>query len=63
MFNLLSIVVLGMSNFVSKHFIDDMCVVVVVPASTTMKGVTFHSFVMMLLMSHFCSLLGEGFYT
>ena len=42
--------IVGLS-FVSKFFIEGMCVVALVHATSTMSGATFHPFVMMLLMS------------
>ena len=41
----------GSLNFVSRFFIDGMCVVALAPATSTMSGATFHPLVMMLLMS------------
>ena len=38
-------------SYVSKFFIDGMCVVALTPASRTISGATFHPFVVMLLMS------------
>ena len=38
-------------SFVSKLFIDGMCVVALAPATKTMSGTMFHPLAMMLLMS------------
>ena len=38
-------------HFVSKLFIDGICVVALVSATKTTSGVMFHPFIMMLLMS------------
>ena len=45
------IVMAGSSSFVSKFFIDGMCVVALARATKTMSGATFHPLVMMLLTS------------
>ena len=49
--NVLLIFVIGSLSIVSEFFIDEMCVVVLAPATDTMSGATFHPRVMMLLMS------------
>ena len=41
----------GSLNFVSRFFIDGMCVMALAPATSAMSGATFHPLVMMLLMS------------
>lgn len=49
--NVLLIFVTRFIRFVSKPFIDGICVVALVPATKTTSGAMFHPFVMMLLMS------------
>ena len=49
--NVLLIFMTGSSSIVSSLFIDGMCVAALAPATNTMSGATFHSLVMMLLMS------------
>lgn len=38
----LLILVIGVFEFVSKHFIDGMCAVALAPATMTVRGATFH---------------------
>ena len=45
------IFVKGSLSYVFMFFIDGMCVVALAHATSTMSGATFHSLVMMLLMS------------
>ena len=47
--NVFLIVVIGSFSFVSKPFIDGMCVVALAPTTRTMSGATFHLLVMMLM--------------
>lgn len=63
----LFILVIGIINFVSKHFIDGMCVVALALATITARGVTFHptyilkslhdKYILNLRMSTFVSML------
>ena len=43
--------IVGIFIWSSKHFIDGMCVVALVPATNTMSGVIFHPFVMRIFIS------------
>ena len=52
--NVLLIFMIGRLNIVSSLFIDGMCVVAFAHVTNTMSGATFHSLVMMLLMSDWC---------
>ena len=49
--NVFFIFMRGNLSVVYRFFIDGMCVVALAPATSTMSGATFHSLVMMLLMS------------
>ena len=49
--NLFLIFAIGILSFVSKLFIDGICVVALAPTTRTISGATFHPLVVMLLMS------------
>ena len=49
--NMFLIFVIGSASVVSSFFIDEICVVPLAPATSTMSGATFQPFVMMLFMS------------
>ena len=50
--NVILIFMIGSLSFVSKFFIDGMCVVALAHVTSTTSGATFHFFVMKLLMSN-----------
>ena len=49
--NVFLVFMIGSLSFVSRFFIDGMCVVALAHATSTMSGATFHPFFTMLLMS------------